>query len=145
VGRIVLGIVLLVGGAVLLGVGTAVSGGVTDVATLVALLLAPPVIALVGAVVLLSAIAPRGRRASPAATVARIIGVATVSGLTLGIALTIAGIAVLVPGWASGTGGPFRAGFGVGLAAVLEMGTGLVVGAIVGFVVALVWRSTRRG
>lgn len=141
--RIKLGVGLLSGGLVVLGIDMSLSTGVFAVMGLVVLLLVPPIVALVGAVVLLTGLARTAEPESRSHTFGRIIAIATVGGVSLGLVLLIVGTIMLVPRWAEGYTGMFGAGFGVGVGAILEIGIGLLAGAGAGVVAASIWWLVR--
>lgn len=113
------------------------------VMVLLLLLLVPSVGALAGAVVLLIGLARRPITEGRSQVVGRIVLLASIVGVALGLGLLVAGIVSLISDWAEGLTGLLGAGFAIGLSAFLSIGGGLVCGLVAGLIIALFWWIAR--
>ena len=140
--ELAIGLILLIGGLVVVAVGTIFPASDPLVA-LGWLQVVPSLVSMCGVVFVLVSLARRAISASPSATISRIIVWAGVAGLGLALAYGVAGGLSQVPDWLAGLNGTFIPGPQVGLSAFIVLGFGLFVGLVIGAIGALTWWNLR--
>jgi hypothetical protein len=140
--RLVIGLIMLIGGLVVVAIGTIFPSSDPLVA-LGWLLFVPVLVSVCGTVFVFVSLARSVEGATRSAAVYRIVGLAAVAGLGLALGYGEAGILSQVPDSLAGLNGPFVPGSAQGLSAFFLSGVGLLVGLVIGAVCALVWWSLR--
>ena len=140
--QLVTGLVMLIGGLTVVAIGTIFPSSDPLVA-LGWLLLVPLVVSFCGAIFVFVRLARSSGSVGRSAVVYRILGLAAVAGLGLGLGFPAAGIVSQIPDSVAGLNGSFVPGSAPALGAFLCGGVGLSVGLVVGAVDALVWWSFR--
>lgn len=140
--QLVIGLVMLIGGLTVVAIGTIFPSS-NPLVALVWLLLVPLVVSFCGAIFVFVRLARSSESLGRSAAVYRIVGLAAVAGLGLGLGFPAAGIVSQVPDSVAGLNGSFVPGSAPGLAAFLCGGVGLSMGLVIGIVAALVWWSFR--
>ncbi len=136
--QLVLGLGLIVAGLVIVGVSNLVVS--SDVFLgLVLLLLIPLAISFCGAVVAFIGLLRTPENASRFRAVRRIIGLAAIAGVGLGLGFPALGILSQLQDYAAGLNGAFISGSSAGFGAYFLVGAGLLAGLCAGVLVALVW------
>jgi hypothetical protein len=140
--QLVVGLFMLIGGLVLVAIGTIFPSS-NPLVALGWLLLAPLLVSFCGTVFVFVSLVRSAERARRSAAVRRIVGLAAVAGLGLTLGFGAAGILSQVPDSLAGLNGPFVPGSAPGLGAFILGGVGLSTGLVIGAVDALVWWSFR--
>lgn len=137
-----IGLVMLVGGLIVIAVGTIFPSS-NPLVALGWLLLVPLLVSLCGAVFVFLRLARSSESLGRSAAVYRIIGLAAVAGLGLALGFGAAGIVSQVPDSLAGLNGSFVPGSAPGLAAFVCAAVGMSFGLVIGAGAALVWWSFR--
>jgi hypothetical protein len=140
--RSVIGLIMLIGGLVVVAIGTMFPSS-DPLAALGWLLFVPLQVSVCGTVFVFVNLARSMGGARRSAAVCRILGLAAVAGLGLALAYGVAGLLSQVPDSLAGLNGPFVPGSAPGLGAFFLSGVGLLVGLVIGAACALVWWSLR--
>jgi hypothetical protein len=140
--QLVIGLIMLIGGLVVVGIGTIFPSS-NPVVALGWLLLVPFLVSFCGTIFVFVSLARSIVGARRSAAVYRIVGMAAVAGLGLALDFGAAGILSQVPDSLAGLNGPFIPGSAEGLSAFLLSGIGLSTGLVIGAIAALVWWSLR--
>jgi MFS family permease len=140
--QLVIGLTMLIGGLVVVAIGTIFPSS-NPLVALGWLLLVPLVVSVCGAIFVFVSLARSSENVGRSAAVYRIVGLAAVAGLGLGLGFPAAGIVSQIPDSVAGLNGSFIPGSAPGLGSFLCGGVGLSVGLVIGAVDALVWWSFR--
>jgi hypothetical protein len=140
--QLAIGFIMLIGGLVVVAIGTAFPSGDPLVA-IGWLLFVPVLVAFCGTIFVFAGLArsPQTARRTPAPY--RTVGSAAVAGLGLALGYGAAGIISQVPDSLAGLNGPFVPGPAAGLAAFTISTIGLSAGLVIGATIALMWWSVR--
>jgi hypothetical protein len=138
----VIGLVMLIGGLTVVAIGTIFPSS-NPLVALGWLGFVPLAVSFCGAVFVFVRLARSSESVGRSAAVYRIVGLAAVAGLGLGLGFPAAGIVSQVPDSVAGLNGSFVPGSAPGLAAFFLCGVGLSMGLVIGAVTALVWWSFR--
>jgi hypothetical protein len=140
--QLVIGLVMLIGGLVVVAIGT-ISASNDPLVALGWLLVVPLLVSFCGAVFALVSLARSIGRVRRSAAVYRIVGLAAVAGLGLALGFGAAGIVSQAPDSLAGLNGSFVPGSAPGLSAFILSGVGLSAGLVIGAVAASIWWSLR--
>jgi uncharacterized membrane protein YiaA len=140
--QLVIGLIMLIGGLVIVAIGTIFPSN-NQLVALGWLLLVPSLVSFCGTIFVFVSLARSIEGARRSAVVYRIVGLAAMAGLGLTLGFGAAGIASQVPDSLAGLNGTFVPGPAPGLSAFIFDGVGLSVGLVVGAMAALVWWSFR--
>ncbi|MDQ1547331.1 MAG: hypothetical protein QOH69_2235 [Actinomycetota bacterium] len=140
--QLVIGLIMLIGGLVVIAIGT-IFPSTDPLVALGWLLFVPVLVSICGTVLVFVGLARQIERAPRSAAIYRILGLAAVAGLGLALGYGAAGILSQVPDSLAGLNGPFVPGSAQGLSALFLIGVGLLVGLVIGAVVGLIWWSLR--
>ena len=140
--QLVIGLIMLIGGLIVIAIGTIFPSS-NPLVALGWLLLVPLLVSLCGTIFVFVSLARSTQRVRRSATVYRIVGLAAVAGLGLALGFGAAGIVSQVPDSLAGLNGAFVPGSAPGLGAFILGGIGLSAGLGIGAVAALVRWSIR--
>jgi hypothetical protein len=140
--QLVIGLIMLIGGLIVIAIGTIFPSN-NPLVALGWLLLVPALVSFCGTIFVFVSQARSIEGARRSAAVYRIVGLAAIAGLGLALGFGVAGIASQVPDSLAGLNGSFVPGPAPGLAGFLCCGIGLSVGLVIGAMDALVWWSFR--
>jgi hypothetical protein len=140
--QLAIGLIMLIGGLVVIAIGTSFPSS-NPLVALGLLLLVPLLVSSCGTIFVFVSLARRPKRVRRSATVYRILGLGAVAGLGLALGFGAAGILSQVPDSLAGLNGPFVPGSAVGLGAFILGGIGLSGGLVIAAAAALIWWSFR--
>jgi hypothetical protein len=141
--QLVIGLITLIGGLVVIAIGTIFPSSDPLVA-LGSLLLVPLVVSFCGTIFVFVSLARSTGSVRRSVAIYRFVGLAAVAGLGLALGFGAAGIVSQLPDSLAGLNGRFVPGSAAGLGAFIVGGVGLSAGLVIGAVDALVWWSFRR-
>jgi hypothetical protein len=140
--QLIIGLILLIGGLVVVAIGTIFPSS-NPLVALGWLLLVPSLVSFCGTIFVFVSLVRSIEGARRSAAVYRIVGLASVAGLGLTLGFGAAGIVSQVPDSLAGLNGAFVPGPAPGLSAFIFDGIGLSVGLVLGAVAALTWSAFR--
>ena len=140
--QLVIGLIMLIVGLAVVAIG-AIFPSSNPLLALGWLLLIPLLVSFCGTIFLFVGLVRSAEKVSLPATVCRIVGLASVTGLGLTLGFGAAGFVSQVPDSLAGLNGSFVPGPTAALGAFIIGGIGLSTGLVVGAVDALVWWSLR--
>jgi hypothetical protein len=140
--QLVIGLIMLIGGLIVVAIGTIFPSG-NPVVALGWLLLVPVLVSFCGTICVFVSMARSTESVRRSAAVYRIVGLTAMAGLGLALGFGALGIVSQVPDSLAGLNGAFVPGPAPGLSAFFLGGVGLSMGLVVGAVDALVWWAFR--